>query len=147
MNVGATIRKLREERNLTQEYIAGKLAIGVTAYGNIERNGVKRLTIARLKEIAEILKVHVFELFGKQERDVFFSAGNKRNTDAFSDLNILAVLHYFGKDKEMLHAALAVLKETSEVFREQMQENNAIMLKLMALLQEIYQHRFGPRRS
>lgn len=146
MNVGATIRKLREEKNLTQEYLAGKLAIGVTAYGNIERNDVKRLTISRLKEIAEILEVHVFELFGKQEREIF-TAGNKRNTDAFGDINILGILHYFRKDKEMLHAAVTMLKETAEVFREQMQENNAIMLKLITMLQEIYQHRFGPRRS
>lgn len=139
MNTGSVIRRLREERNVTQEYMASKLNIGVTAYGNIERNDIKRLTVDRLKEIADIFKVHVFELFGLAEREVFL-ANKKKNTDAFSDINMLAVLHYFRKDKEILHASLSILKEICETLRQQVQENSAAIQRLMEMQLEIHQH-------
>lgn len=142
MNAGSIIRRLREERNVTQEYMASKLNIGVTAYGNIERNDVKRLTIDRLKEIADILKVHVFELFGFTERDVF-QANKKKPGDAFSDINLLAVLHYFRKDKEILHAALSILKEISDALRQQVQENTAAIHRLIEMQQEVHQQRLS----
>lgn len=139
MNAGSVIRRLREERNVTQEYMAAKLNIGVTAYGNIERNDIKRLTIDRLKEIADIFKVHFFELFGRSERDVFL-ANKKKNAEAFSDINMLAVLHYFRKDKEILHASLGILKDMSEMLRQQIQENSAAIHRLMEMQLEIHQH-------
>lgn len=142
MNAGSIIRRLREERNVTQEYMASKLNIGVTAYGNIERNDVKRLTVDRLKEIADILKVHVFELFGYTERDVFL-ANKKKPGDAFSDINLLAVLHYFRKDKEILHAALSILKEISDALRQQVQENTTAIHRLMEMQLEMHQQRLS----
>lgn len=106
MHVGSVIRRLRAERNVTQEYIAQKLNISVTTYGNIERNDVKRLTIHRLGEIANVLGVHIFELFGAKE------------IAAFKDVNLK-------KDK-------ASLRMTKEI-RKQMRENNAMLRKLIEM--------------
>lgn len=52
--IADTIRKLRLERNLTQEYVALELGISQNAYCKIE-NGQVQLTIARLQKIAAIL--------------------------------------------------------------------------------------------
>lgn len=64
MDFGPQIRKIRERKNVTQEFMAGKLGISKTTYGNIERNGVKRLALGRVMEIARVLNVHYSELFG-----------------------------------------------------------------------------------
>lgn len=55
--VGNRIRKLREFRNFTQEYMALRLGLSVTAYGNIER-GETTVSLDRIQDIARILEVH-----------------------------------------------------------------------------------------
>ncbi|AWO01764.1 hypothetical protein DLD77_08675 [Chitinophaga alhagiae] len=66
MNIGLQIRKVRESKNVTQEYMAAKLCVSKTSYGNIERNTIKRLTWAMVMAIAEVLEVHYSELLVEQ---------------------------------------------------------------------------------
>lgn len=54
--VGFKIRKLREAKDYSQEYMAGRLEISQNVYSKIE-NGAQKLTTERLKKIAEILEV------------------------------------------------------------------------------------------
>ncbi|PSL47553.1 helix-turn-helix protein [Chitinophaga niastensis] len=56
------IRKLRMERNLTQEYIAHELDISQNAYCKIE-NGQVNITVDRLEKIAAILETPLAVLF------------------------------------------------------------------------------------
>lgn len=60
------IRQLRESRNITQEYMAAKLRISKTSYGNIERNTIKRLTLSMVMAIARVLNVHYTELLADE---------------------------------------------------------------------------------
>ena len=53
--VAANIRKIREHRNYTQEYLAAKLRISQNAYSKIEL-GYTKITVERLFQIAEILE-------------------------------------------------------------------------------------------
>lgn|SRR5690554_5752380 len=55
------LKKIREDRHYTQEYIANKLGISIRAYSKIER-GETQLTINRLKEISAILNFSPSEL-------------------------------------------------------------------------------------
>ena len=73
--VAANIRKIREQLNYTQEYLAAKLKISQNAYSKIEL-GYTKITVERLFHIADILEVDVINLL------------NTENTD---ELNILAV--------------------------------------------------------
>ena len=59
--IGTKIRYIRENKKITQDYIANKLGISQTAYSKIETNQTQ-LTIERLKEIAELLEVSETEL-------------------------------------------------------------------------------------
>ena len=59
--IAATIRKKREYRNYTQEYLAYKLNISQNAYSKIEL-GYTKITVERLFQIAEILEFDVMEL-------------------------------------------------------------------------------------
>lgn len=60
-NVATNIRKVREFRNYTQDYLAAKLTISQNAYSKIEL-GYSKLTVERLFHIASVLDVKVTEL-------------------------------------------------------------------------------------
>ena len=59
--VAGNIRKVREYRNYTQDYLAAKLEISQNAYSKIEL-GYSKITLDRLFHIAIILEVEVMEL-------------------------------------------------------------------------------------
>lgn len=60
-NIAHTIRRVREERNYTQEYMASQLGISTKSYSNLENN-IHRLTLDRLHRIAEVLDVPLTRL-------------------------------------------------------------------------------------
>lgn len=62
MNIGENIRTLRLSKNLTQQAIAKKIGISVTAFGDIERGKTKDFTVTRLSQIAFALDVSAKEL-------------------------------------------------------------------------------------
>ncbi len=59
--VAANIRKVREHRNYTQDYLAAKLEISQNAYSKIEL-GYSKITLDRLFHIAIILEIAVTDL-------------------------------------------------------------------------------------
>lgn len=59
--VASNIRKVREFRNYTQDYLAAKLEISQNAYSKIEL-GYSKITLDRLFHIALILEVQAMEL-------------------------------------------------------------------------------------
>lgn len=59
--VAVNLRKVREYRNYTQEYLAMKLDISQNAYSKIEL-GYTKITLERLFQIATILDVGLMEL-------------------------------------------------------------------------------------
>ena len=65
-SVAANIRKIREYRDYTQEYLALKLNISQNAYSKIEL-GYTKITVERLFQIADILEFDVTELLGMEE--------------------------------------------------------------------------------
>lgn len=54
--VAINIRKIRESKDYTQDYLAVKLAISQNAYSKIEL-GYTKITVERLFQIAHILEV------------------------------------------------------------------------------------------
>ena len=57
----SNIRKIREFRNYTQDYLAAKLHISQNAYSKIEL-GYSSITLTRLIQIAEILEVELVDM-------------------------------------------------------------------------------------
>lgn len=66
--VAGNMRKVREFRNYTQDYLAAKLGISQNAYSKIEL-GYSKITLDRLFHIALILEVEVTQLlyFNKED--------------------------------------------------------------------------------
>ena len=67
--VAANIRKIREIRNYTQEYLAVKLGISQNAYSKLEL-GYTRITVERLFHIAEILDANVTDIIRDENIEV-----------------------------------------------------------------------------
>ncbi|KAA0989539.1 helix-turn-helix domain-containing protein [Dyadobacter aurulentus] len=68
-SVALNIRKIREYRNYTQEYLAMKLGISQNAYSKIEL-AYTRITLERLIQIAQILEVDSVDLIKGNPEDL-----------------------------------------------------------------------------
>ncbi|MND45310.1 anaerobic benzoate catabolism transcriptional regulator [compost metagenome] len=60
--VGANVRRLRKERGLSQETLAGEADLAMRHLGRIER-GEGNPTVAVLGKLAEVLGVHPADLY------------------------------------------------------------------------------------
>ena len=58
------IRKMRIEKNYSQEYLASKLNISQSYYGRIE-NGKANLDLETLNEILVVLEIDCIDFFAK----------------------------------------------------------------------------------
>jgi transcriptional regulator with XRE-family HTH domain len=76
--IGYHIRKVREAKNLTQEYLADRLGISAKTYRRIE-NDEQDLTLSRLSKIAEVLEAGVDELLGMGGKQYFNQAHQSGN--------------------------------------------------------------------
>ena len=68
-SVALNIRKIREYRNYTQEYLAMKLGISQNAYSKIEL-GYTRITLERLIQVSQILDVETVDLISGNSEDL-----------------------------------------------------------------------------
>ena len=62
-NISEVIRTIREEKQLTQLYMAKKLRVTQQAYSNMENNP-ENVTLKRLRDIADLLGVELITLLG-----------------------------------------------------------------------------------
>jgi transcriptional regulator with XRE-family HTH domain len=70
-NVYINIRKIRELKNLTREYVAEELKMSLSGYGKIERGEVD-ITVSKLVEISKVLDVSIEFIF-KFDVSIFFN--------------------------------------------------------------------------
>lgn len=70
-NVYINIRKIRELKNMTREYVAEELKMSMSGYGKIERGEVD-LTVSKLTEISKVLDVSMEFIF-KFDVSLFFN--------------------------------------------------------------------------
>ena len=72
MNIGAKIRDIREDADLTQQQIADLIPMNQSNYSKIERN-IQDPSMFQLKRIAEILNIDLNELFELKENTEVYS--------------------------------------------------------------------------
>ena len=75
MNISTKIRKVRELKGFSQEYLSQNLGISQAAYSKIEKNE-NNLTIDRIKKIASILEIDPMELINFNEQNIFNNCQN-----------------------------------------------------------------------
>jgi transcriptional regulator with XRE-family HTH domain len=85
---GTVLRKYREMRNYSQDYVARKMGISQNAYSKIENN-ITQLTVNHVKQISQILEVSVMDLL----RDDFEIHGPANiHTESISKENLVQML-------------------------------------------------------
>lgn len=67
--IAANIRKLREYRDYTQDYLAAKLSISQNAYSKIELS-YSRITLERLFVISAVLEVNPEDLISMETEEL-----------------------------------------------------------------------------
>ncbi|RFC55588.1 helix-turn-helix domain-containing protein [Brumimicrobium aurantiacum] len=72
------IKKIRELKNLTQEFLAQEIGISTRAYSKIE-TGETKITIDRLNQIGEILEIPAIEILGFNEKQIFNNCRQEGN--------------------------------------------------------------------
>ena len=81
-SIGHRLRKLREAKDLGQDWIAHELGMSVSGYSRIERDEVK-ITYDKLERIATILDIPLAELVNHQDAVQFNNLGHA-NGQSFS---------------------------------------------------------------
>ncbi len=79
------IKKYRDLKELTQQEMADKLYISLKAYQNFE-NGITKLDLERLQEVAKILEVSVDDLINSE--DGVYISEIKNNDVGFNNREI-----------------------------------------------------------
>lgn len=74
MEIGIKIKKVRELRNYTQDYMAEKLNVSQSTYSRFEKDEGD-LTISQLHKIAEVLDVKVNDLIAFDDKYVLNNYG------------------------------------------------------------------------
>ena len=70
MNISTKIRKIRELKGYSQEYIATELGISQSAYCQIEKDH-KNIIIERIQKVSNILETDPIELINFNEHAIF----------------------------------------------------------------------------
>lgn len=85
MDVGEKIKKLRELKNYTQQYMAEQLDLSLSGYGKIERDETD-ISISRLEKIATVLGVDVNTILNFDEKHIF-NFNNNETANAIINQN------------------------------------------------------------
>ncbi len=76
LNIGNSIKKYRELKDITREHMAAELDMSLSGYSKIERNEVD-LTISRIQQIAQILQVDISQILNFDASQIFNISNNK----------------------------------------------------------------------
>lgn len=67
--IGQRIKKLREEKGITQEAMAHQLDVTQSNYGRLEKDD-RRLNVVKLLKIVRILNVNISYLFNEVQSEI-----------------------------------------------------------------------------
>jgi transcriptional regulator with XRE-family HTH domain len=79
--IGDNIRRFRELKGYSQDYMAEKMEITQSAYGKIEKENVK-ITVERLQKISEILEIDLGNLINSKNQNIF-NLYNNQNANGY----------------------------------------------------------------
>ncbi len=118
MEIGYKIRKKREEKGYSQDYMAIQLGISQKTYGRLE-NGQTKLGLERLAEIAKILEVDPLELISFDEKNIF----NNKDQKGGNAANIF-IQAYSEKERQLYEDRIKQLEEENKFLRELLKKEN-----------------------
>lgn len=74
--IGDNIKKFRELKNITREYMAAELEMSLSGYSKIERNEID-LTVSKVQKIAQVLSIDISQILNFDASQVFNVSNNQ----------------------------------------------------------------------
>src|SRR5690606_18352355 len=108
------IKKIRETKGISQEYMAMELGISQSTYTKVERGEVN-LYVDRLLKIAKVLDVGLSKIFDEDASNVF----NVNSYDSSSNTNLQVVENLYNDNKDVLNKLQNVLEEENKHLKEE----------------------------
>jgi transcriptional regulator with XRE-family HTH domain len=118
-NIGSRIKRLREAKNYTQEFMANNLNVSQNTYSRIESESVK-LSTERLKQIAQILDVPPEFIISNEAPS--FSVNNSSVDKYYAFINNLQE-----DQKELYQSSIRILEEQLK----HLQKENAQLIEII----------------
>jgi transcriptional regulator with XRE-family HTH domain len=115
--VGTKIRKIRELKGFSQEYISSKTAMSQTAYSKIESMTTKKIEDGKLNEIAKALEVEVDDILNFNEGMIFY------NCRQSGQLNTITNNHNPIEKIQTLYEQIIEQLKTENAYLKQQLEN------------------------
>jgi transcriptional regulator with XRE-family HTH domain len=132
MEIGQKIKKVRELRNLTQDYIASKIGMTQESYSKIESSR-NNISIQKLEKIAEILEVNPSDLLNFDENRVLLKFENTHNNTQVGYFNeIESVKQLYEK---MLLQKCEEIETLKQVYEKSLVQQRDEIIFLRSLLQ------------
>jgi transcriptional regulator with XRE-family HTH domain len=110
VTIGEKIRKMRELRNYTQEYMAERLQIKQATYSNLE-TGVAEIKFIQVEKVATVLEISLLELINFDEKKVFKASNNKEE-------NQKSIRENSTNTEKQLYEQILVMQKERIVFLE-----------------------------
>ena len=121
MHVGDKIRKVRELKGYKQEYVADRLNMSVTAYGNLER-GDSSPSFDRLEEIAKVLEVSVVDILNIPDQLNIHSISNASGSVGIGLNQTLNDNRRSDAELEGFKLAVEAVQKENEFLKEQVRQ-------------------------
>ena len=110
--IAKNIKKYRELKGFSQEYVAHQLNINQASYAKLENNSTK-ITIDRLFSIAKLLETEISEILDLKNQTIFNQTDNEI-ANAFGKVE-----HYYQENKEVYQELLKAKDEQIALLKEQ----------------------------
>jgi transcriptional regulator with XRE-family HTH domain len=114
MSIGIKVRKLRELKNVTQEYMSQQLGISQNAYSKLEREETD-VPFSRLEQIAKVLDIDILDIVGFDEKRLFFRITKNKDN---SNNGLIINTGISEKEKQMYEQLLSQLREENEYLKK-----------------------------
>lgn len=111
-SIGENIRRHREFKGFSQEYMAQELGINQSSYAKIEKENTK-LTVERLQRISEVLEVEISSLLNSSKQPIF----NQTNENGSYGNGYIENLHI--ENKEITEKLLQSKEDLIQKLEEQ----------------------------
>ncbi|WP_190277317.1 helix-turn-helix domain-containing protein [Taibaiella lutea] len=110
-NIGDNIRKLRELRNYTQQYMADNLGVSTVQYGKLEHS--EDINTKYLFRVAEILETSVQKIL-HFDSEIYFEVHNNSNNKEINTYGKVEHFHQAINNSEEQQLLIALMKRLIE---------------------------------
>lgn len=131
--IAPNIKRRRVQMGYTQKDMSEKIHLSEKAWQNIE-NGVTKLDLERLQQIAEILEIPLVDLINSQESFYINQVTNESNHVGFSAKEVIIHTDVSDSERNMYKSVIADKDGQIKLLREELTATKTQLNELIAKL-------------